>query len=134
MTAAAAEGGDGDEYSDEDDDDDDDSEEEEEEMKMVLIVRTDLKMSPGKVAAQCVHAALGAVRICSVESANSLNYWEECGEATICLKCESDEEMIVLEILAKEKEIETGSKTVLAIGPAFRSKIDEVTGKLKLYR
>lgn len=30
--------------------------------KMVFAVRMDLKMKPGKVAAQCVHAALGAVR------------------------------------------------------------------------
>jgi hypothetical protein len=27
-------------------------------LKMVMIVRTDLKMSSGKVAAQCVHAAV----------------------------------------------------------------------------
>ena len=29
------------------------------ELKMVMVVRIDLGMSPGKVAAQCVHAALG---------------------------------------------------------------------------
>lgn len=118
-----------------------------EEMKMVLVVRTDLKMSPGKVAAQCVHAALGAVRMASVESANSLNYWEEGGEATICLKCENEEEMLALETKGKEcglitwvvedagrTEIAPGSKTILAIGPAFVSRINEVTGHLKLYR
>ena len=29
--------------------------------KLVLVVRTDLGMSPGKLAAQCVHAALGVL-------------------------------------------------------------------------
>lgn len=31
-------------------------------LKMVIIVRTDLGMSPGKIAAQAVHGALGACR------------------------------------------------------------------------
>lgn len=31
--------------------------------KLVLIVRTDLRMSTGKVAAQCVHAALGVLEV-----------------------------------------------------------------------
>ncbi len=34
---------------------------EQEEYKLVLVVRSDLRMSAGKVAAQCVHAALGVV-------------------------------------------------------------------------
>ena len=129
------------------DEDFEEASDDEEEMKMVLVVRSDLKMSPGKVAAQCVHAALGAVRICSVESANSLNYWEEGGEATICLKCETEEEMVALEAQAKSLNITTyivhdagrteiapDSKTVLAIGPAFISDIDKVSRHLKLYR
>ena len=33
-----------------------------EEFKMVILIRSDLAMSPGKVASQCVHAALGCVR------------------------------------------------------------------------
>jgi peptidyl-tRNA hydrolase len=118
-----------------------------ESMKMVLVVRTDLSMSPGKVAAQCVHAALGAVRDSSIRNANSLQYWEETGEATICLKCDSESEMKALEEAAialslvtyivcdaGRTEVAAGSQTVLAIGPYFISKIDQVTKHLKLYR
>jgi PTH2 family peptidyl-tRNA hydrolase len=42
-----------DEYTDEESDDD------QERHKMILAVRTDLKMSSGKIAAQCGHATLG---------------------------------------------------------------------------
>ena len=31
-------------------------------MKQVMIVRTDLKMGKGKIAAQCCHAAIGAYK------------------------------------------------------------------------
>ena len=29
-------------------------------MKQVMVVRTDIKMGKGKIAAQCCHAAIGA--------------------------------------------------------------------------
>ena len=32
------------------------------EMKMVLVIRSDLKMGKGKIGAQCGHAVLGAYR------------------------------------------------------------------------
>ena len=33
-------------------------------MKQVMVVRTDLKMGKGKIAAQCCHACLGAYKKC----------------------------------------------------------------------
>ena len=112
-------------------------------LKMVLVVRSDLQMSPGKVAAQCVHAALGAVR---ESDSTSIQIWESSGEATICLKCSSIDEMNALWQAAQSAglrscvvrdagrtEVEAGSQTVLAIGPAEISRIDAVTGKLRLY-
>jgi PTH2 family peptidyl-tRNA hydrolase len=112
-------------------------------LKMVLVVRSDLQMSPGKVAAQCVHAALGAVR--NSDSAQ-VETWENSGEATICLKCNNIDEMNELWRAAQSAglsscvvrdagrtEVEAGSQTVLAIGPAEISRIDAITGRLKLY-
>ena len=111
-------------------------------LKMVLVVRTDLNMSPGKIAAQCVHAALGCVRNSNQAEVDA---WESMGEATICLKCNTLDEMNALRIAANNAglcsyvvrdagrtEVEPGSQTVLAIGPARVSRIDSVTGRLKL--
>ena len=58
--------------------------------KMVLVVRSDLKMTPGKVAAQCVHAALGCVEIANTAV---VYQWKSSGEATICLRCDTEDEL-----------------------------------------
>ena len=47
--------------------------------KMVILVRKDLKMGVGKIAAQCCHAAVGACR------RNTYKDWENQGEAKIVL-------------------------------------------------
>ena len=54
-----------DEECEEDEEDEEEEEEDtdsdDEELKMVLIVRKDLKMGVGKIAAQCCHAAVGVI-------------------------------------------------------------------------
>jgi PTH2 family peptidyl-tRNA hydrolase len=64
--------------------------------KMVVVVRADLGMSAGKIAAQCVHAALAAYRQSQVRATPWLRAWESQGEATICLQCSGDDELQVL--------------------------------------
>jgi PTH2 family peptidyl-tRNA hydrolase len=119
------------------------------EYKMILVVREDLKMGKGKIGAQCGHAVLGAYR--QVLNGNNqihkewLNNWEIIGEAKICLKCNSEKEMVDLAAVAKEKglnayvvvdagrtQIASGSKTVLAIGPAPVDVVNPVTSHLRL--
>ncbi|GFQ03372.1 peptidyl-tRNA hydrolase 2 mitochondrial [Phtheirospermum japonicum] len=46
--------------------------------KMVLVVRNDLKMGKGKIAAQC--------------------RWEMCGQVKVVVKIESEDDMLVLQI------------------------------------
>lgn len=117
-----------------------------EEIKMVIVVRNDLRMTPGKIAAQCVHASLGAYRQQSSTNSSELAIWESTGEKTVCLKCGSDEEMegILTKATAAglstyaihdggRTQVDPGSRTVMAIGPDKKSKIDAVTGHLKLY-
>ena len=63
---------------------------------MVLLVRTDLQMTKGKVAAQCCHATLAAYQSAlkgTSDQKHWLREWEEIGQAKITLKVESEEEM-----------------------------------------
>lgn len=112
--------------------------------KLVIVVREDLGLSPGKLAAQSCHAALGAYRE-GLNDPHTLAVWEEQGEPTIVLSCPSlgdleqlqtNAEMAGLPVSrvkdAGRTEVEPGTVTVIAIGPAPVSRIDPVTGCLPL--
>lgn len=53
--------------------------------KLILVIRTDLKMGKGKVAAQCSHAAVAAYKAAR-KHPKILKAWEESGQAKITLK------------------------------------------------
>ncbi|RXH72681.1 hypothetical protein DVH24_012365 [Malus domestica] len=109
-----------------------------EELKMVLVVRRDLKMTTGKIASQCalyIH--------CSHRSL--LRQWEQYGQPKIVVTCKNQQEMNKLKEAAENIGIPTfvvadagrtqvvsGSKTVLAIGPGPKESVDSVTGKQAL--
>uniref|UniRef100_A0A0E0KW30 peptidyl-tRNA hydrolase n=1 Tax=Oryza punctata TaxID=4537 RepID=A0A0E0KW30_ORYPU len=115
-----------------------------EDFKMVLVVRNDLKMGKGKIAAQCSHATLGLFKKLQQRAPKSLRRWERCGQVKVVVKIESEEDMLVLQGRAKSLNIPThitidagrtqiapNSRTVMAIlGPA--DMVDDVTGGLKL--
>lgn len=71
--------------------------------KLILVVRTDLQMSTGKIAAQCVHAALGLSTPNTTEALELRRQWQRSGETTICLKCGSEAELQSLRITAANK-------------------------------
>ncbi|CAA0814473.1 Peptidyl-tRNA hydrolase II (PTH2) family protein [Striga hermonthica] len=115
-----------------------------EDFKMVLVVRNDLKMGKGKIAAQCSHATLGLYKKILNRAPKSLNRWEMCGQVKVVVKIESEDDMLVLQERAKSLNLPThitvdagrtqiapNSRTVMAIlGPA--DLVDDVTGGLKL--
>ncbi|TVY46401.1 putative peptidyl-tRNA hydrolase [Lachnellula occidentalis] len=124
-----------------------------EECKLVLIVRTDLGMTKGKfsylskIAAQCSHATLACYKNFLKNSPKSplLRRWETQGQAKVALQVKSEEELDVLQATAMSMglvaeviadagrtQIASGSHTVLGIGPAPKSLVDKITGKLKL--
>lgn len=53
--------------------------------KLVLVIRTDLKMGKGKIAAQCAHAAVAAYKT-ATKYPEFLHAWEKCGQAKITVK------------------------------------------------
>lgn len=108
------------ESSEEDFDDDEESGSDNEEYKMVrsqflsfalivrsllyvnseklLIVRMDLKMQRGKIAAQCGHATLGAYRKAVQEKRKKeLRGWLHAGQAKIAVQCPNQEELYAKE-------------------------------------
>lgn len=60
---------------------------------MVLVVRMDLKMGKGKLAAQCCHGCLAAYEMAQRMCPSVLNAWKQQGQTKVALKCSSEEEL-----------------------------------------
>ncbi|KAJ8555493.1 hypothetical protein K7X08_012989 [Anisodus acutangulus] len=116
-----------------------------EELKMVLVVRQDLKMAQGKVASQCAHAATGMYAELMQSDRYLLRQWEQCGQPKIVVTCKNQQEMNKLKEAAENiglptfvvadagrTQVASGSRTVLAVGPGSKSAVDSVTGKQRL--
>mmetsp|Transcript_4270 Transcript_4270/g.6035 ORF Transcript_4270/g.6035 Transcript_4270/m.6035 type:complete len:190 (+) Transcript_4270:174-743(+) len=122
--------------------------------KMLLCVNMELKdengkatkMKPGKMAAQCCHACLGAYRAASKRAPSAVRAWALTGQAKVCVKVPTEEELEKLRLILKEHgipyylvedagrtQVAPGSRTVLAAGPAPVKILDQFTSHLKLY-
>ncbi|KAM3959503.1 peptidyl-tRNA hydrolase 2, mitochondrial [Aphomia sociella] len=115
------------------------------EYKVVLVVRTDLNMSKGKIAAQCGHAAVGVFDKAQKKDPEGLKLWQMTGQAKVALKTDSIDEIKQIADNAKKMglitslvrdagrtQIAPNSITVLGVGPAPKDIVDKVTGHLKL--
>ena len=116
-----------------------------EEYKMTALVRTDLGMGVGKIAAQVSHATLGAYRDACTSNSDAVRAWSECGEPTIVLQVGSLAELDALLAAARARglvahsvsdagrtEVEAGTKTVGCVGPGRVSGVDAVCRHLSL--
>uniref|UniRef100_A0A166FRB8 peptidyl-tRNA hydrolase n=1 Tax=Daucus carota subsp. sativus TaxID=79200 RepID=A0A166FRB8_DAUCS len=72
-----------------------------EELKMVLVVRQDLKMGSGKIASQCAHAATGLYSELIQSQRALVRQWEHCGQAKIVVTCKNQQEMNKLKEMAE---------------------------------
>jgi len=112
------------------------------ELKQVILVRADLKLPKGKMAAQCAHASVEAV---FNSDKDKVSEWRNSGQKKIVLKVADEKELLQYLQLAKDAGLKTalitdagktviapGTKTCVGIGPDSEEEIDSVTGKLKM--
>ncbi|XP_044009772.1 peptidyl-tRNA hydrolase 2, mitochondrial [Aphidius gifuensis] len=115
--------------------------------KMVLVVRTDILMTKGKVASQCSHAAVECFSKSSknIMQKKNVESWMFLGQPKIVLKINSEDSIIKLSDDAKKiglvtslirdagrTQLEPGTISVLGIGPGPNRLIDKITSHLKL--
>lgn len=118
-------------------------------IKQVIIIRKDLNMRLGKAVAQGSHASISFLTK-KIQSGQKMNDAEEQwvnGKFTkICVRVDSEQELIDIHQKALSHGIESHlitdagltefngvpTKTCLALGPDYASKIDAITGHLKL--
>ena len=111
-------------------------------MKQVMVIRNDLKMSKGKMAAQACHASLGAYK---KSDPQRIRKWELEGEKKVVVRAKDLRELYeIYEIVkntdipvylvqdAGRTELPKGTVTCLGIGPDEDEKIDKITSELKL--
>lgn len=110
--------------------------------KQVIVIRADLKMSKGKTAAQAAHASVEAMQNCEKRLVTA---WHSEGMKKVVLQANGEKDLISLRNKARAEklatalikdagmtEVEPGTITALGIGPDKDSKIDKVTGRLKV--
>jgi PTH2 family peptidyl-tRNA hydrolase len=113
---------------------------------MVLVLRAELRLTPGKAAVQVAHAAVMLVPEAERRHRPWVEQWLRAGQKKIALTVATLEELERLRRLAIGRglptvvvedagltEVPPGTKTCLGIGPAPASEIDPITGGLPLY-
>lgn len=128
-------------------------------VKQVIVVRKDLQMPAGKLAAQVSHASTGAFlkhysnNNGTLTPKDSKSYkknvepWLTREFTKICLKVNSEQELLEVYQRCTAAKIpcslikdaghtvfSSPTLTCLGIGPFDSNKIDAITGNLKLYR
>ena len=126
-------------------------------VKQVIVMRKDLNMRKGKIAAQASHVSMKVILDRQITSSNEglervYEFTKEMGEwldgqfTKICVSVNSEEELDALYAKAKELNIPCAmiidagktefngvpTKTCIAIGPATADIIDQITGELPL--
>jgi len=115
-----------------------------EHMKQVIVIRADLEMGKGKIAAQVGHACVLGAEHVRKSQPNWFNEWWS-GQEKIVVKVQSLKELneikehaISLNLPWSEvtdaghTQLAPGTTTCISLGPAPEEMIDKVTGNLKL--
>ena len=115
------------------------------EYKLVIVTRSDLALSKGKLAVQVSHAAVVCTLFTKKKKPDWFSKWQREGAKKVVLKVERLDDFFPLREKAEKlgiitnivtdaglTEIPEGTETVLGIGPAPSNLIDQVTGNLPL--
>ena len=112
-------------------------------MKQAIAARTDIGMSRGKLAAQVAHASLMAYEDADRKARRE---WKGSGQKKIVLKVDGESALFELADRAEREglphavvrdaghtQLDPGTVTALAVGPASDDLVDRITGDLSLY-
>lgn len=112
-------------------------------VKQAIAARGDLGMGNGKLAAQVAHASLLAY---DQASADARDEWKRGGQKKVVVRVEDESSVFALKEQAEavglptglvrdagHTQLDAGTVTAVAIGPAADDRIDEITGDLPLY-
>jgi PTH2 family peptidyl-tRNA hydrolase len=110
------------------------------ELKQVIVVRADLGMGKGKIAAQAAHAAISAA-----DKSPLKRDWVVEGQKKTVVKVSGEKELLLILQQAREMDIPCaliedaghtqlppGTKTAVGLGPEDDERLDKITGELKL--
>ncbi len=113
------------------------------ETKLTLVVRSDLGMGRGKIAAQVAHAAVAAA-LANVGTPG-FRAWLRDGQPKVVLRVSSEDELqataaqaaaagLPVQVIrdAGRTQVAEGTPTCCAVGPAAADRIDAITGQLAL--
>ena len=111
-------------------------------MKQAIVARTDIGMGTGKLAAQVAHASLSAFLKADDDVQRR---WKRDGQKKVVLKATDERTLYELSEIADREgvpnaiirdaghtQLEPGTVTTLAVGPADADRVDRVTGDLSL--
>jgi PTH2 family peptidyl-tRNA hydrolase len=113
--------------------------------KMVIVIRWDLKLSAGKMAAQVAHAAVNCAFAAKKRTPEWFDRWYSEGQRKVVVKVPALEDLYEVKSNAEAlrlvtslitdagmTEIPPNTVTCLGIGPGPGEILDKVTGHLKL--
>ena len=119
-------------------------------IKQVIVMRKDLNMRKGKMIAQGSHSSMAflshRIKKAPFQLTPEMELWLNGSFAKIYVSVDSEQELLEIYQKAKEVNLEVHlitdngktefagvpTNTCLAIGPDLSSKIDPITGQLKL--
>ncbi len=113
--------------------------------KQVIVVRADLQLGKGKLAAQSSHASLTSYNLVRKKYPEIAEKWEREGQKKIVLKVKDENELrtylqmaidngIPCELIrdAGYTQVDPNTITCFGAGPWDEKEIDKIFGKLKL--